>query len=59
MEDKTKLILALMQVENLSSLIEGNDWEIYLTQKLIPVKVELERQLSLIKHVETVGQSIG
>ena len=55
MDSKTKLILALMQVENLSALIEGNEWEMHLTQRLIPVKVELERQLSLIKHVETVG----
>lgn len=55
MDSKTKLILALMQVENISNLIAENEWEIYLTQKLIPIKIELERQLSLIKHVETVG----
>ena len=55
MTEQTRLILALMQVDNISNLIAGNDWEMYLTQKLIPVKVELGRQLSLIKHVETVG----
>lgn len=55
MTDQTKLILALMQVENISNLLAGNKWEQYLTSKLITVKVELERQLSLVNHVETVG----
>ena len=59
MNEKTKLILALMQIDNVSSLLKDNEWETYLTRQLISVRVELERQLSLIKHVETVGQSIG
>jgi len=46
MNEKTKLILALMQVENLSNLVKGNEWETYLTRQLISVRVELERQLS-------------
>ena len=47
MENKTKLILALMQVENISNLIADNEWEQYFVSKLIPIKIELERQLSL------------
>ncbi len=46
MNNKTKLILALMQVENISSLMEGNEWEQFINSKLIGLKVELERQLS-------------
>lgn len=49
MNQKTKLILAKLQVENLEKLIEGNDWELYLSQKLISFKIEIERQLDLIK----------
>lgn len=46
MKDKAKIILALKQVENIASLIEGNEYEQYLVSKLIPIKVELERQLT-------------
>ena len=46
MNDKTKLILALQQVDNLVKLIEGNEWERYLYSHLITLDVELKRQLS-------------
>jgi len=46
MKDKAKIILALKQVENIASLIEGNEYEQYMVGKLIPIKVELERQLT-------------
>jgi len=46
MDDKTKIILALMQIDNLTKLFEGNEYEFMLTSKLISVQVELERQLS-------------
>ena len=46
MDDKTKLILALMQIDNLTKLLEGNEYEFMLTSKLISVQVELQRQLS-------------
>jgi hypothetical protein len=49
MEQQTKLILALMQVENISNLMKGNQWESYINSRLISIKVELERQLSLYK----------
>ena len=47
MNNKTKLILALQQIDNLTNLLAGNKWEKYLNFKLITLKVELERQLSL------------
>jgi hypothetical protein len=46
MKDKAKIILALKQVENIASLIEGNEYEQYMVGKLISIKVELERQLT-------------
>ena len=48
MDDKTKLILALRQINNLTELLAGNEWETYLYSRPIRVKVELERQLSLL-----------
>ena len=46
MDDKTKLILALLQINNLTELLAGNEWEKFLYSRLISLKVELERQLS-------------
>lgn len=47
MNDKTKLILALNQVENILKLIEGNEYERFMTSKLISIYYELQRQISL------------
>lgn len=46
MNEQTKLILALQQIDNLTSLLKGNDYQQYIYGKLIPVQVELQRQLS-------------
>jgi len=46
MNEQTKLILALQQVNNLTELLTGNQYENYMFQQLITLKVELERQLS-------------
>lgn len=45
-KEQEKLIIALNQVENLITLLKGNEWEQYLLTKLISVKYELERQLT-------------
>ena len=47
MDNKTKLILALQQVDNLVELLKDNEWENFLYSHLIPIDVELKRQLSL------------
>lgn len=49
MDKKTKFTLALIQIDNLSKIVEGNEYENYFVSHLIPIKVELERQLSLLK----------
>ena len=47
MTSKTNLILALMQIENISNLIQGNEYEAYFNHRLITMKYELERQIAL------------
>ncbi len=42
---KINLVLALTQVESLVKILEGNEYEKYFYQHLIPVQVELLRQL--------------
>lgn len=49
MDDKTKLILALMQIENISNLMKDNEYEHFMVSHLFPLKVEIERQLSHLK----------
>ena len=56
MNNQTKLILALHQIDNLTSLLEGNDWQKFLYSHLVPIQVELQRQLSLQKASQTPGQ---
>lgn len=50
MDEKTKLILALHQVNNIVELTKDNEWSGFIAQKMISVKCELERQLSLLTN---------
>lgn len=50
MNQTTKLILALHQIDNLTSLLEGNEYQSFLYSHLIQMKVELNRQLTNIQH---------
>lgn len=46
MSDEEKLKLALHNLEELSNIIVGNEYELFLSQHIIPIQVELKRQLS-------------
>lgn len=46
MDQQTKLILAMYQVDNITKLIDGNEYQSYMALKLGSVYYELERQLS-------------
>lgn len=46
MSDHEKIILGLLQVNNLLSLLDKNEYNVYIKSHLMSVKVELERQLS-------------
>ena len=49
MTEKQKLIIAMMQMNNLTHLLEGNQSQQYLYRSLIQLHAELNRQL---KHYE-------
>jgi hypothetical protein len=55
MTEETKLLLILMQIENITKLIEGNQWEGFYKNQLYPAYYETQRQLSCINaRKETV-----
>ena len=57
MNDHTKLILALQQIDNVISLMDGNEWETYLSRPLSVIKYELERQLTNLSNTDKIGSS--
>jgi hypothetical protein len=46
MTEKEKLIIALMQIDSLTELLQGNEYRQFLYGHLINIQVELKRQLS-------------
>ena len=44
--EQTRLILALHQVDNLTKLLEDNEYKTFMYSHLIPMKYELQRQLN-------------
>ena len=46
MDEQTKLILAIYQVENIIELIKDNEYRQYMFMHLNPVYYELKRQLT-------------
>ena len=50
MKDEVKLILALQQINNLTDLLQGNEYQLFLYGHLISVRCELERQLTNLTH---------
>jgi predicted RNA-binding protein with EMAP domain len=50
MNDQTKLILALMQIENLISLLSTNEYQQFFYSRLIQMQVELNRQLTNLTY---------
>jgi hypothetical protein len=50
MTDEMKILLALNQLDNIMELVKGNQWEIFFSRNLIPVRIELCRQLTCLQH---------
>jgi|TARA_B100000085_G_scaffold12539_1_gene10849 hypothetical protein len=50
MDEETKLLLALYQVEGITKLTQDNEWKNFIYGHLSAIEVELQRQLSLLKH---------
>jgi hypothetical protein len=55
MTSKINLVLALQQIENISNLIRENNYEAFFTSHLLPIKFELERQLTLQNERKTTN----
>jgi len=55
MNNKTKIILALQQIDNISNLVRKNNYEGFFTSHLLPIKFELQRQLTLLDHGKTIN----
>lgn len=49
MNQKERIILAQMQIDNLLNLTKELQYQGFLTSHLLPVKYELQRQISLTK----------
>lgn len=45
MKEKINLLLALQQIDNLTQLLEDNEYKQYLYGHLTQIQVELKRQL--------------
>jgi hypothetical protein len=56
MDQKTKLILSLQQIDNLTSLLDGNEYQSFLYSHLISMKCELQRQLTNLTHSSTIKE---
>jgi uncharacterized protein YeeX (DUF496 family) len=50
MNQTIKIILALQQVEGISKLMKGNEYESYIISYLVPIHAELNRQLTNSKQ---------
>ena len=50
MTNEMKILLALNQIDNIMKLVKGNQWEIFISRNLIPVRIELRRQLTCLQH---------
>ena len=52
MNEKARLLLALQQINNITKLIQDNQYKDYMYQNLVKVEVELQRQLTNITYHE-------
>jgi hypothetical protein len=50
MNEQAKLILALIQIDNLTSLTADNEYSQFLYSHLISIQVELRRQLTNLNN---------
>jgi hypothetical protein len=57
MNTEIKLLLALHQIENLTSLLSQNEYQQFLYSHLIQIQVELQRQLTNLTHSSKMSKS--
>lgn len=56
MNEQTKLLLTLMQIENLTSLTEGNEYQRFLHSHLSLIEIEIKRQLTNLNHSSKIKE---
>jgi hypothetical protein len=56
MNEETRLLLALYQVEGITQLTKDNEYKHYLYCKLSSIKCELERQLTNLRHKSKIKE---
>jgi len=56
MNEEEKLFTAIHQVDNLVSLLDGNDYQNYIFSKLSSIKYELERQLTNLEQSSKIEE---
>ena len=56
MTEEMKMVLGIQQIDNMISLIEGNEYQQYLYSHLIRVKIELQRQLTNLNHSSKIKE---
>ena len=52
MNEKSRLLLALQQINNITDLIQDNQYRDFMYGKLVSIEVELQRQLTNITYHE-------
>lgn len=56
MKQEMKLLLALSQVDGITKLIKDNEYEYYLNTFLVPIRAELNRQLTNAKQSSIIKE---
>ena len=56
MDSKMKLTLALIQVENIRELLKDGQFAGFFTSHLLPIKFEIERQLTNLSHSSKIKE---
>ena len=56
MNQTSKLLLALSQVEGISKLMKGNAYESFIASHLFPILYELNRQLTNLKQSSKIEE---
>jgi len=57
MDNETKLNLALLQINNVMSLMKGNEWQTYLYHHLETIECELKRQLTNLETTDKIKEA--
>jgi len=55
-KERMRLILALMQVDNITNLLKDNEWKQFIYSHLSPIKYELERQLTITNQSANITE---